>query len=61
MTSADIRTVLDALDRARMRDDEGDAPEHVIAELLANTDAPAKRLRTIHGIDPNRWADRGTL
>lgn len=45
MTRVDLKAILDALDRARMRHGEGDGAEHILAELFDHTYAPAIRLR----------------
>jgi hypothetical protein len=43
--SADLQTILNALNRARTRLREGDGAEHILGELLDATYAPAVRLR----------------
>jgi hypothetical protein len=45
VSDADLNTLLDALQRARMRRDEGDAAQFVLDELLDHTCASAARLR----------------
>ena len=45
MSDADLRTLLNALQRARMRAGEGDPAVAVLNELLDHTYAPAIRLR----------------
>jgi len=57
-----VTTILNALQRARMRRDEGDAAGFVLGELLDHTSAPTVRLRTAPGRgDPPRtersWAE----
>jgi hypothetical protein len=64
VTSADLATILNALNRARMRLGEGDGAEHILGELLDVTHAPAIRLRTAPPREPRNtrdWPDRNTL